>query len=209
MKLVRRFPEAPRLVEKLNDGAASTDTRATKGALSAALLDSAFVSSAYKYCIVLYIEDAAAQTQGLKQSAGFNGSAIYSYASSLFQALRSMHSTTPEKLVLSFEIFLGNKIPQTKNSPLPARKMYWNKMIFFSCDRVSRKRSLTARFKGSAQQVVRLVTKHCSPREVADPTAGEGRQSSPPSTPRDFRRLTKRVSHGPSRLYLGLALRTP
>lgn len=59
-KLVRRFSEALRFVENLNDEAASKDCSANRNALGATSLDDAVFKSAEEYIVLLYIEAAAA-----------------------------------------------------------------------------------------------------------------------------------------------------
>lgn len=62
-ELVRRFPDALRLVEKLIYEGASKNSSATRGFLGVTRLDSAVLSSADEHSVLLYIEAAAARTR--------------------------------------------------------------------------------------------------------------------------------------------------
>lgn len=97
-----RFPENLRLVEKLNDEAASEKVSDTKRALGTTHFDHAFSLGAQAHNVLLYIKAAAADTQRRKQNANFKGRVFYSTVATLFQELRSEHSTACEKQTLSF-----------------------------------------------------------------------------------------------------------
>lgn len=72
------FPEALRLVEKLNNEAGSRDSSVTRGALGGFHLEKSLLYKSSNRLLLLYIEDAAAEKRGPKQNAIFNGRVLYS-----------------------------------------------------------------------------------------------------------------------------------
>lgn len=67
-KRMRRSPEALRLVDKINDEAASSDSASARGDLGVSDLINAVPFTAEKHDVLLYIETAAAHIRGCKQS---------------------------------------------------------------------------------------------------------------------------------------------
>lgn len=89
---MHRFPEALRVIEKLNDDAASDRFIPTRAALGVTHLHNPVLSSANEQNVLLYTGAAAAHTRARKQNAAFIGRAFYSYAASLLEELRSLRS---------------------------------------------------------------------------------------------------------------------
>lgn len=153
------FPEAFRLVEDLNDEAASRHFSAIRCALGATHLSHELFLKADKHGVLLYIGLAAARIRGRKQTATFNDRTFYSNAVSSLQKLKDIHSIACDKHPLSFKFFLLNKM-QTKISSLQVRKMYLDTVRLFSYDPAAKKETLGARAKTRAQRVVCAVIKH-------------------------------------------------
>lgn len=81
-------------------------------------------------------------------------------------------------------------------------------MSLFPYDPADKKDTLAARAKACIQPVARPAKKHFSLGEGAVLSERAAERSPRPLTPTDFRRLGKHTSIWPSRIYLGLALRT-
>lgn len=111
---MRSVFEALRLVETLNDEAASENFGATKGASGVTCLDKAVFSSADDYDVLLYVETAAAHTRGRKQTATLVRRTFYSYTALLLRKLSDIHKSTCTNRPLSFHAFLLTEIPQRK-----------------------------------------------------------------------------------------------
>lgn len=204
---MRHFSEALQLAEKLNDEAASEYFRVTRDASGATHLDNPLLSRADEHDVPLYIETEAEHTRGQKQNATFISHAFYSFATSLLQGLRSIHSTACEKYPTSFNAFLLVKIPQTRTSALPVREVYPNKLCLFSYDPGDKRRTLAACVKARSQRAARAVKKPFIPGKEVVSSARAAKKSSPPSSPENSRRLGKHASIGLSWLDLRLARR--
>lgn len=92
-KLMRRLPEALRLLEKLNDEAAGKGSSATEAASGIRHLESSVLSDAAERDVLLSIEAAAAHSQGRKHNANFNAPAFYLWTSLFLQELKTRQST--------------------------------------------------------------------------------------------------------------------
>lgn len=90
-KLADRFPEAPQLVKKLHNEAASANSGANRRVLGVTNLGSAISTSTYEHELLLHIE--TVHTRALKQNAALSRRNFYFYAASLLQEPRSMHRT--------------------------------------------------------------------------------------------------------------------
>lgn len=122
-KLVRCFPKALQLAEKLNSEAATEKLIITRGALGATHLDivSPFITNEHE--MLLYIAATAGTARSRKQNAIFSGRALYSYAASHLRKPRSMHSIACKKLALSFDSFLLTEIQHTKTFSQLVKKL--------------------------------------------------------------------------------------
>lgn len=147
--------------------------------------------------------------RGRKRNGTFNGRAIYSYAASVLQELRSSDNTGCEKHELNFDAYPLSEIPQTKTFSLVMKKMYLNKMRIFLYETACKKMILAARGKARAQCTVRAVKKQFSLEERVAPPARVAGKIPPPFTPRRSRRLGKRASIRLSQLNLQLASKAP
>lgn len=159
-KLVRRFSEALQLVEKVSDGATSSDSDSASSALSFTDFDRAVLSSAEEHDLLLFIEAAVAHIQGWKQSPPFYGRAFCFYAASLLQELETLHLLTCKRHPHTFDESVLIEIPQTKSCSLPVKKMYLNKLGLFSFDVASKQEVFAARTKALSHRVIRAETKH-------------------------------------------------
>lgn len=96
-RCVGGFPEALRLVGYLNDEAAGEDSSSTTDALGAIHPGSTVLSKADWHDALLYLQAAVAHMGNWKQTTTFKSRAFYSYAASLFQELKCMHSAACKK----------------------------------------------------------------------------------------------------------------
>lgn len=79
-QVLRRFPAASRLVEKINDEAASSDSTTAGDYLDATHVGNAVRSCVEEQNVLLHIETAAAHTRGQKQTPASNERVFYKYA---------------------------------------------------------------------------------------------------------------------------------
>lgn len=95
--LLRRIPDALRLVAKIIDKAASTDSASAGNALGATGLSQAGLAWTEQCDVVVYIKAAGAHNIGVKDASLFSGHAFCSHAASLLQELRNLHRSASEK----------------------------------------------------------------------------------------------------------------
>lgn len=129
-KLVRRFSEALRLVDKLNDKAAGKSSSAIRGVLGTPHFDNAVFSSTDEHDALLYTEAVAALTRDRKQHAIFSVRAFYPYAA-LLRGVKDLHSLACEKRLFSSDDTFISKIFLTKTSLLSVEKMFQSALIHF------------------------------------------------------------------------------
>lgn len=156
-KLVHCFPEALRLVEKLNDEASSEDSSAAGGNLALTRLDNAVSLSADEHDVLPYIEAAAAQRKARKQNATLNGRFFYSYTAFHFQELQRIDSIACKKRPLIFEDFPLTDVPQTSTSSPPMKSLYVSKISFSFYDPAKKNGPFAALLKTVAERVVIAV----------------------------------------------------
>lgn len=150
---LRRFSAALRLVEKIIDEAESIDSATARGALDFTYFDTAVLSSAEEYDILLYIEDAAANTRDRKHIPPFFRHAFCCYAAYPSAKAQILHRFACEKRPSAFEKFLLTKTAQAESSSLPVKKeksRYKKSLLARSCqqERISsrpRQRTRSAR----------------------------------------------------------------
>lgn len=118
---MRCFPGVLQLIEELVSEVASENFCAIRGAPEGNHLDNKLLLRADEQDVLLYIEDAAAQTRGQKEKATFNDRVIHLYTAILLQKLGNMHSTACGKRPLRFDAFLLKGIPQTKPFSTPVK----------------------------------------------------------------------------------------
>lgn len=87
MKVMRCFPVAVQLAEKLHRETAWENFRVTRGALSVASLVNAVFSIADELNVLLYIGAAAARSQDSERAASFNGRPFCSFSISVLRGL--------------------------------------------------------------------------------------------------------------------------
>lgn len=134
MKLMPRFPEALRLVYKLDGKAASEDSTASRGTLRVSHLDNTLLSRAHENDVLLFIKAAEEHTRARKQNGALHDPEFYLYGAPSLQELRSIHSTACKKHPLSLDAFLLTKISETKTFLLPVSKRCLNTLSLFSHD---------------------------------------------------------------------------
>lgn len=76
-KLVRRFSEAPPLVEKLDRKGCSENSSASRDAMGATRLENIVLSSPDEHHVLLYVESRAAHKLNQKQNSTFSGRWFY------------------------------------------------------------------------------------------------------------------------------------
>lgn len=103
-KLMRRFPEALKLVKKINEEAAATDSTGKSG-LGVAHLDNMMLSSSEEQDLLLLIEAVAAHSALKKQGPTFNCCVFYLYATMLFEELGTVHESAIQGKTSSTEKF--------------------------------------------------------------------------------------------------------
>lgn len=130
-KLVPCFLAALKRVRKLDDKVAGGNCAATRGVLYAAHFDTAVLSSVFEHDVLLYTETAAAHKHGWKQKSALYGHVFYTYVTSSFQKLRTLHSTACENHPLPFKAFLQTEDLQMKPLALSARKLCLSTVNFF------------------------------------------------------------------------------
>lgn len=113
-------------------------------------LRNALLSRADEHKKLLYKEATAAITQSRWRNAAVTGRVIYSYAASLYQKIKSVHSTASEKHPSRLDAFLLIAALRTRTFSLPMKKMSSDSMNLFSFDPADEKKTLAARAKDRA-----------------------------------------------------------
>lgn len=201
-KLVRRFSDALRLVEKLKNDTATEKLSLNRGTLGGTHLDNAVLSSAEEQDAMLYIRAAAAHTQGQKLNAALTGHVFYLCTFLILSELRDMQSTACEKHPLSFADFLMTRTPQTKTFSLLLKKRDFNVVSPFLYDQTDREETLLTRAKSPGQLAVCAAEKLFGLEIEAVTPSLAAEKFSPPSTLRDSGRLEKKASTPLSRFNL-------
>lgn len=207
-RLLRQYPEALELVEKVIDEGAAGDSGAAERGLRLTHLYSALLSKLKKQEAPLFVEASAAHTKNdtieIRTAALFSPCDLYFCVSWLLNKLKTVYKKVSPASESTLEEVLSAWVPRTKISSMPVKAKLLSTMPLFFYGAPDRKETLAACAKRRSRRPASAVSTHLIPQRKMLKLRKAKDKRPPSMTSAHSRRLKRRVLTQPARLDFAL-----